>query len=989
MKLANTGLYSISDPYSIYTDYLYSTWIKENEPKEDDLIAQAKTKFKHEPKISIVVSVYNVPKEFLTDMIESVLNQTYSNWELCIVDGNSKEKYVKEILDSYLSKDKRIKVKYLENNKGIAGNLDEAIDLSTGEYIAFLNQDDTLAPFALYEVVKAINENEDVDLIYSDEDKITDNAIRLDPFFKPDFNLDMLRSYNYIAHLLVIKRELLNKVGNQLIKTNILVQNLDTEDLRKHLLQSSNLQSLTIVELTFRMKNGFGVDLVVTQQAKYFLSKGYNVVIICFEHEKEYVEKQFHEYLGSQKFHVYQIDSLQDAIDKLSAIQYHILIAHTPPFFSLFKIIKTNALKIFFDHGEPPPHLFPDKRDRELQNIEKYDSAKFADLSISISNFIKHESGIEHSVVLWNGNDHLLYKEGDRKSFRLTYGLDNCFIVLNVTRFYKYERMYKGVDLYAKVQQRLFEKYPELKTKIVFVLIGRGNEEDIAWCKENGLIVCPNMSNEMLINAYKESNLYLSMSQWEGYNLGIGQALSFGLDTIASDTGAHSEFGIFVSNNIDELADYIAKSYERQFVNLQNYKNPIIFPWHDNLIKFEKIILKSLMEKLLNDAVLLFYKDNKHHIITKVYNDASDYDLILKCIERARNIVHIPKILYHIRLINLPNSLAESFYMKYSMEFLQNHLSRMKLDATIINSPYSNIFNKIIYTITRNYKISIIIPNKDHKEDLKKCITSIINKSTYKNYEIIIVENNSKEKKTFEYYEYLQNKYNNIVLLEWKDKFNYSAVNNFASKYANGDILLFLNNDTEVINENWIEEMLMYAQRKDVGAVGAKLYYPDDTIQHGGVILGIGGIAGHSHRLFPRASFGYFGRLVVVQNLSAVTGACLMMRKDVFNEVEGFDEGYSVAFNDVDICVKVREKGYLVVWTPYAELYHHESKTRGYEDTPEKQERFKKEIELFKKKWGHILEKGDPYYNPNLTLDREDFSSELPHLEGAASCFNA
>jgi GT2 family glycosyltransferase len=304
---------------------------------------------------------------------------------------------------------------------------------------------------------------------------------------------------------------------------------------------------------------------------------------------------------------------------------------------------------------------------------------------------------------------------------------------------------------------------------------------------------------------------------------------------------------------------------------------------------------------------------------------------------------------------------------------LKDHLDRIGLKGKLNDGSFLGSY-KIEYDIAGSYKVSIIIPNKDHKEDLERCINSILTKSKYKNYEIIIVENHSKEEETFEYYNYIKNRYENIILLEWKDEFNYSAVNNFAAKYAKGDILLFLNNDTEVINENWLEEMIQYAQREDVGVVGAKLYYPDDTIQHAGVILGIGGIAEHSHRYFSKNSFGYFGRLGIVQNLSAVTGACLMMRKDVFKEVEGFDERYPLAFGDVDICLKAREKGYLVVFTPFAELYHYKSKTRGYEDTPEKQERFNKEIELFRKKWGYILESGDPYYNPNLNLDREDFS---------------
>ncbi|AWB09765.1 Glycosyltransferase, GT2 family [Thermodesulfobium acidiphilum] len=558
-------------------DILYQCWITQNEPSVEELLAQRTTKFNYEPKISIIVPVWTTPKQFLIDMIESVLNQTYSNWELCIADGASKEAYVKDVLEEYIKKDDRIKVKYLSENKGIVGNSNEALSISTGDYVALLDHDDTLAPFALFEVVKAINENENADFIYSDEDKISeDGTKRFNPHFKPDWSPDTLRSYNYIAHLSVIKKELLNEVG---------------------------------------------------------------------------------------------------------------------------------------------------------------------------------------------------------------------------------------------------------------------------WFREG-------------------------------------------------------------------------------------------------------------------------------------YDGSQDYDLILRCTEKAKKIVHIPKILYHWRIsqnstAQNPNSKLYAF--ESAKKLLKDHLDRIRLKGKVRDGLFLGSY-KIDYDITRNYKISIIIPNKDHKEDLERCINSILSKSTYKNYEIIIVENSSTQEKTFKYYEYLQNKYNNIFILEWKDAFNYSAVNNFAAKYAKGDILLFLNNDTEVINKNWLEEMIQYVQRKDVGAVGAKLYYPDDTIQHAGVIIGMLGIAGHSHRYFPKNSFGYFGKLGIVQNLSAVTGACLMMRKDVFNEVGGFDEEYPLVFNDVDICLKVRGKGYLVVWTPYAELYHHESKTRGFEDTPEKQERFKKEIELFKKKWGYILENCDPYYNPNLTLEREDFS---------------
>lgn len=269
--------------------------------------------------------------------------------------------------------------------------------------------------------------------------------------------------------------------------------------------------------------------------------------------------------------------------------------------------------------------------------------------------------------------------------------------------------------------------------------------------------------------------------------------------------------------------------------------------------------------------------------------------------------------------------------------------------------------------------ISILIPNKDHIEDLKKCLDSIKEKSTYQNWEIIVIENNSTEQRTFDYYAQIQND-SRIRVVTWKEGFNFSAINNFGAQFARGEYILLLNNDVEVLTSDWLEQMLMFAQREDVGAVGAMLYYPDDTIQHAGCVLGIGGVAGHSHKYFKRGDYGYMSRLTIVQNYSIVTAACLMMSRKVWDVVSGLDEGYAVAFNDVDLCMRIREVGYLVVWTPYAELYHYESKSRGLEDTPEKQRRFAGEIERFQTRWAKELSNGDPYYNPNLTLDREDFS---------------
>ena len=358
----------------------------------------------------------------------------------------------------------------------------------------------------------------------------------------------------------------------------------------------------------------------------------------------------------------------------------------------------------------------------------------------------------------------------------------------------------------------------------------------------------------------------------------------------------------------------------------------------------------------------------------KEFDGSQDYDMVLRLTEKAQHIVHIPKILYYWRAHAQSTARgvhAKDYCIDAAKRALAEHLKRVGLKGTVGDAALPSRY-RMKYEIEGEPLISIIIPNKDNIETLKRCIDSILLRSSCQNFEIIVVENNSEQQSTFQYYETLTDE--RIRVVRWEGEFNYPAINNFGATFAKGEYILLLNNDTEVIAPDWLQEMLMFAQRKDVGAVGAKLYYPDDTVQHAGVIVGLGGVAGHSHKHFPKKSPGYFGRLVLVQNLSAVTAACMMMPKKVFDEVGGLNEAYKVAFNDVDLCMKIRKVGYLIVYTPYAELYHYESVSRGYEDTPEKIARFNREIRRFKDLWGDELAKGDPYYNPNLTLIREDFS---------------
>ena len=576
-------------------DYIYNEWFEKTRSSKEEIAAQREHKFEKEPKISIVIPLYKTDDNLLKELIESVLNQTYANFELCFADG-SPEGFGKEnILKAYAQKEERIVYKILGENLGIADNTNEALKLATGDYVAFCDHDDILPEYALYEVVKAINENPNADFIYSDEDKI-DIAGKtvFEPQFKPDFNKDMLRSVNYICHLLVVKKNLLEKL--------------------------------------------------------------------------------------------------------------------------------------------------------------------------------------------------------------------------------------KGFD--------------------------------------------------------------------------------------------------------------------------------------------------------------------------KAYDGAQDYDFILRASEQAKQIVHIPKVLYHWRYhMNSTASNPESklYAFEAGERAIKAHFQRTEPGLSIESIEKGIDYG--IYHTSFNIKeelISVIIPNKDHSEDLDKAIRSLL-KGSYKELEIIIVENNSTGKETFAYYENIQKEFSNVRVVVWEREFNYSAINNFGVKHAKGEYLLFLNNDVELKNPDSVKEMFYFMQREDVGICGCRLLYEDDTIQHAGVVIGFGGIAGHTFIGLHETQNSYCHRAMIAQDYSAVTAACMMSKKSIFESVGGFSEELAVAFNDIDYCMKVRALGKLVVYTPYAVLYHYESKSRGLEDTPEKVERFNREIATFMKKWGDILEKGDPYYNPNLTLRKSNFAlrdllkeriGEPYHIEG-------
>ncbi|MFG6383537.1 MAG: glycosyltransferase family 2 protein [Lachnospiraceae bacterium] len=558
-------------------DETYERWLRKHMPNKAALENQKQQRFPKEPKISIVVPLYKTPRKYLLSLVNSLKEQTYANWELCLSDGSGENSPIKKLLNKLEQSDQRIRVVYNKKQLRISENTNRAIEIAMGEFVGFADHDDLLAPDALYECVRMLNKHPDMQAVYSDEDKVNANGKKyFQPHFKPDFNKDLLNSTNYFCHLFIVKKSVLDKVGK-----------------------------------------------------------------------------------------------------------------------------------------------------------------------------------------------------------------------LN----------------------------PE-------------------------------------------------------------------------------------------------------------------------------------------------------------FDGAQDYDFVLRCSEVTEHIYHIPQILYHWRAhedSTAENPESKMYAFEAGARAIQAHYHRIGWKNTEVTQTECLGVYRTHYHLEKEPMVSIIIPNKDHIDDLKKCLASI-ERCTYQNYEIIIVENNSEEQETFAYYDSLDKQQNRIKVVYWKDKFNYSAINNYGVEQSQGEYLLFLNNDTEIINEDCIQELLGFCMREDVGAVGARLYYEDGTIQHAGVIVGLGGIAGHIFSNTPSDQVGYFARIITQQDYSAVTAACIMVGRNEFEKIHGFDTKLQVAFNDIDLCLRIRELGKLIVYNPYAELFHYESKSRGSDNTQEKMERFNNETMYFEQRWKHILEAGDPYYNRNFALDHFDCS---------------
>ena len=462
------------------------------------------------------------------------------------------------------------------------------------------------------------------------------------------------------------------------------------------------------------------------------------------------------------------------------------------------------------------------------------------------------------------------------------------------------------------------------------------------------------------ISAASNSALEIASGEWMALIDHDDVLAEHALFWVAETINRHPEAGLIYSDE-----DKIADSGERLYPYFKCDWNPDLFYSH-NMITHLGVYRSSLIKRIGG--------------FREGFEGAQDYDLALRCIENIspKEIIHIPRILYHWRMhtgSTAQDSESKPYAMTAGERAINEHFERTGVKGKVAH--VGHCYQPLYQLPETHPLVSIIIPTRNGRRILEKCVYSVLTKTTYKNFEILIVNNGSDEPDTLKYLQKLT-EHQNIKIINDNSQFNYSYLNNKAVSLSNGQLVCLLNNDIEVVSPNWLSTMASHALREDIGAVGAKLLYSNMTIQHGGVILGVGGFAGHAHKHFPSKATGFAGRLTLTQNYSAVTAACLVVRKNIFDRVGGLDEqNLPIALNDIDFCLKIRELGYRNIWTPDAVLFHHESLTRGYEDTPEKKARFEREANYFKNKWGDLLNQ-DPAYSPNLTLDFEDFSYAWP-----------
>lgn len=515
----------------------------------------------------------------------------------------------------------------------------------------------------------------------------------------------------------------------------------------------------------------------------------------------------------------------------------------------------------------------------------------------------------------------------------------------------------RRIKNYLKYKKTVLDEYEE------WMLLNEPNEKNLENQRNYKAVLNTKFT---IVTSNKDIEKELSNQTYSNYEIKILDTNNFYENIKKID----SDYCVFIGRNIRllpftlyEIAAFIEYNEcnliyaDNDYIENEKRKNPEFKPH----FAYDNILSKNYFGNFI--AVKTKFLQKNRNILKNLNVVEPIYNIILRIIEKTDRIMHIDKVLF--------SKEKEEINQEEQIKIIEEYLNDKNIAYDSVQKGKFEGQYKINYSIAGEPKISIVIPNMDHIEDLNVAIESIL-KSTYSNYEIIIVENNSKNKETFEYYEKIQKQDSRIKIEEIEmNEFNYSKIVNYGVSKSEGEYIVLLNNDIEVITKDWLEQMLMYVQRKGVGMCGAKMYFSDRSIQHAGVTIGIRGLAGHKYREVLEKDFDKNDSINYAQDLSAVTAACCMVSKKLYEKLLGFDEKLAVAFNDVDFCLKVRKEKLLIVYNPFIELYHYESKSRGQDDTKEKQKRFAKEYELFVKRWKNTIAKGDPYFNINYRLDTD------------------
>lgn len=964
------------------------------------------------PLVSIIITSYNHEK-YLDECIQSILNQNYHDLEIIIIDNCSLDNS-KEIIQGYAQLDKRIKFFPQEINLYPSDAMNLGIEICKGEYISLISGDDYCSLCRVETQLNYMLEH-NLSNLFSWINVVNDSSevLKEHPFnglFNRNFTADEISRFllchgnTLCAGSVLLHRSIFERYGKfdarllQLqdyemwlrIASNEKLNILDEKLFNYRVRNDNKNLSLDNENNTALFRTNFETIYVAKQISSFnndFLSKILNKPCNDISKYKNLLE--FYIENNKKEFASGVLLVMFEELDKLKAEKSTELYSDFLSKYSSFDFTGTVTIQ------EKEQQI--QQKEQQIQEKEQQ-VAYWHNLahSLRLKNRLKRIAKKILPSRIWNI---LKYIKNNPKTIQKsiyivkTQGFKSLFSkVLNASDGNRFEGIayrYLAPILDKNIKQEIdeFQKKPlisivmpvyNVDTKWLDLAI---RSIEAQWYENWELCIADdkstnsktieylqNIKNSKIKVKFLENNLNISGATNEALTIANGEyiALMDNDDEITpdalyevikaiNDTGA--EFIYSDEDSIMENGTFTIPHFKPDF-------SPDLLLTHNYITHFS-VLRKELINKVGG--------------LRSQYDGAQDHDLFLRIAEVANSIYHIPKILYHWRIIPTStnsNPHAKPKAMENAREVLVDTLKRRNIKGAVehlTNMPY---FFRVKRDLVDTSLVSIIIPFKDKPELLKMCIESIVNKSTYKNYEIIGISNNSTEQETFDEMKRLETLDSRIKFYEYNVPFNYSKINNYAvNTYAQGEHILLLNNDIEIISQDWIESMLEHSQRKEIGCVGAKLYFPDNTIQHAGVIVGIGGVAGHAHKCFSKNNVGYFNRASIIQNFSAVTAACLMVKKTIYEEVEGLnEEDLKIAFNDVDFCLRIQEKGYRNIFTPFAEAYHHESISRGYEDSPEKIQRFKKEESYMKERHKNILKKGDPYYNQNLTLDREDFS---------------